>query len=303
VRLVACSNGHTQYDVSQVVEAEIACRCGEKIANRALEGVDAKIHRCGSCGAQVGAEAPSCDYCGSEIVRDTRRLSLICPECYARNAEESRYCTACGVGFRPEPLPTDGVELPCPGCGCLMPPRAVGGIGLNECPQCNGLWVPENRFDHLIAQACEAARNAAPGLLARDEPRRSGGNPFSTKVVYRKCPVCDAHMQRTNFQKRSGVMIDRCHEHGTWLDADELERIAGFVLQGGLGPGGHREYAMRTELDAMKRREAAALARAMKGESIAVRTRDHEPEGFLGMLFRLLDGYTRGGPPIAARRT
>jgi len=292
VRLVACSNCHTQYDVSQVVDAEIVCRCGEKIANRALEGVDARIHRCGSCGAQLGADAASCEYCGSEIVRDTRKLSLICPECFARNAEASRYCTACGVAFRPEPLPVDGHELPCPGCGCLMPPRAVGGIGINECPRCNGLWVPENRFDHLIAQACEAARKAAPeaALLADERARRSPGNHFDKQVVYRKCPVCDAQMQRANFQKRSGVIIDRCHEHGTWLDADELERIAGFILEGGLGAGGHREYAMRAELDAMKRREAAALARAIKGESFAVRSRDHDSGSFLGMLLDQLLG-------------
>jgi Zn-finger nucleic acid-binding protein len=289
VRLLACSNCHTQYDASQVVDAEIVCRCGEKIANRTLEGVDAKIHRCGSCGAQVGAEAPSCEYCGSEIVRDTRALSLICPECYARNAEASRYCTACGVAFRPEPVQVEGFELPCPACGCLMPPRAVGGIGINECPECNGIWAPENRFDHLIAQACEAARQAPAGALGA-RPRKAGDNPFQKQVVYRKCPVCDAHMQRTNFQKRSGVIIDRCHEHGTWLDADELERIAGFVLEGGLGAGGHREYAMRAELDAMRRREAAAMARAIKGESIAVRSREHDGDGFLGMLLKhLLD--------------
>ena len=255
MRLVACSNCKTQYDVSQIVAAEITCRCGEKIATRALDGVDAKVHRCGSCGAQVGADAPSCEYCGSEIIRDTRKLSLICPECYGRNSESSRYCTACGVAFRPEEIEVEGHELPCPDCGCLMPPRAIGGVGINECPQCNGLWVPDNRFDHLIAQACEAARKVESDLTGLSKkPRRSGGNPYRARVVYRKCPICDALMQRRNFQKRSGVIVDRCHEHGTWLDADELEQIAGFIIEGGLGAGGQREYAMRAELDAMKRR-------------------------------------------------
>lgn len=288
VKIVACANCHTQYDVSLVVEAEIACRCGEKIANVPLQGVDATIHRCGSCGAQVGADVSSCDYCRSEIVRDTRRLSLICPECFARNAETSSFCTACGVAFRPETVEPDGIELPCPACGCLMPTRAIGGIGINECPKCNGLWVPGSRFDHLIAQACEAARKAGP-MLADKPSRGSSGNPFDKRVEYRKCPVCDAHMQRANFQKRSGVIIDRCHHHGTWLDADELAQIAQFVLGGGLGWAGEREYAMRTELDAMKRREAAAMARAIKGETITVTSATgHGRGGFLGMLLELL---------------
>ena len=290
MRLVACSNCHTQYDVSQVVTAEIGCRCGVKIANRPPEGIEAQIHRCGSCGAQVGADAPTCEYCGSEIVRDSRALSLICPECFARNAEVSRYCTACGVAFRPERVEVDGHELPCPACGGLMPPRSVGGIGINECPRCNGLWVPGNRFDQLIAQACDAARKAGPGLTA--ERHGGGAGSFDTKVVYRKCPECDAHMQRRNFQKKSGVIIDRCHEHGAWLDADELERIAAYVLEGGLGAGGYEEYAVKARIDARVRREAASLARAMKGESIAITSsREHRSGGgFLSMLLEeLLD--------------
>jgi Zn-finger nucleic acid-binding protein len=37
-------------------------------------------------------------------------------------------------------------------------------------------------------------------------------------------------MQRRNFQRSSGIIVDVCRRHGTWLDADELERIAGFLL-------------------------------------------------------------------------
>ncbi len=60
-------------------------------------------------------------------------------------------------------------------------------------------------------------------------------------------------MQRRNFRKTSGVIIDRCHEHGVWLDADELEQIAGFILSGG------RPRATRTlaELDARSREDFA----------------------------------------------
>jgi Zn-finger nucleic acid-binding protein len=292
VRLVACRSCHTQYDVTRVVDSEIRCRCGEKVENRTFDGIEVSIHRCGSCGAQVAANAVNCEYCSSEIVRDDARLSLICPECFNRNAEESRYCTACGIGFQPQQVEVEGVELPCPVCSCLMPVRTIGGIGINECPQCNGIWAPDNRFDHLVAQACESVRNAEPGISLGGSPRTRGRSPYSSKVVYRKCPVCDAHMQRSNFQKRSGVIIDRCHEHGTWLDADELEQIAGFILEGGMGAAGERQYQMKSELDALRRREAAALARAIKGESITIDSARERSSnsGFLSMLLKeLLD--------------
>jgi Zn-finger nucleic acid-binding protein/ribosomal protein L40E len=291
LRLVACSNCHTQYDVTQVVDDEITCRCGGKIENRPFEGQEVAVHRCGSCGAQISGDAESCLYCGSEIVRDDASLSLICPECYGRNAEESRYCVGCGVAFSPQQVEDDRQEIPCPVCACLMPPRNIGGVGINECPQCNGLWVPEDRFDHLIAQACEAARGQT-GQNARIRGARvSGGNPAHAQVRYRKCPTCDAHMQRRNFRKRSGVIIDRCHTHGTWLDADELERIAGFILEGGMGAEGAAEYQRRVGDDASRRRNADALARAMRGESITIDTK--KDEGFGGTLLGVLSSLLK----------
>jgi len=286
LRLVACHNCHAQYDVTKFVDKEFRCRCGETVENRQLQGVDATILRCGSCGAQVSAEANRCEYCSSDIVRDRSRLSLICPECYGRNSESSRFCTACGVAFRPEKVEVEGVELPCPDCGCLMPVRDVGGVGINECPQCNGIWAPADTFDQLVIKACESARRSGvgEGIGAAVSPRVRGGNPASGRVLYRKCPVCEAFMQRANFRKRSGVIVDRCHSHGTWLDADELEQIAGFILAGGIESS--QEYVLKSELDAVRRREAAALARAIKGESLTVKRQ--RQLGFGSSLFEIL---------------
>lgn len=114
-----------------------------------------------------------------------------------------------------------------------MPPRTVGGTGLNECPGCNGVWAPGASFDQLIARALEARRDADPVARAGLNPRLKGANPSAQKVEYRRCPECEAFMQRRNFRKSSGVIIEVCQRHGTWLDADELERIAGFLLSGG----------------------------------------------------------------------
>jgi len=232
MRLIACAHCHTQYDVADISAESFPCRCGETLENRPHEAVDAEISRCGSCGALVSTDVESCSFCGSEIVRDTRALSLICPECYACCADDARFCTACGVGFRPEKIRLDGHELPCPVCVKLMPPRQVGGIGLNECLECRGLWVPGTGFDQLVARATESRREADPVVLASLPPRVNGGNPAHQGVQYRKCPECDSFMNRRNYRKRSGIIIDVCRSCGTWLDADELEAIAGFILGG-----------------------------------------------------------------------
>ena len=229
MRLIACGRCHAQYDVASVLAETITCSCGEELENRDLTPVDHEVHRCGACGAHVVTEgdAKSCQYCGSALA-PTGDLSLICPECFARNEDAARFCTACGVGFQPQAIPVDGHELPCPACDLLMPPTQVAGIGLNECVSCSGLWVPGENFDALVDRATQNAR--AAGTSA---PRSEGGNPAARQVKYRKCPECQGFMLRRNYRRSSGVVLHVCNEHGTWLDADELEEIAGFILSGG----------------------------------------------------------------------
>lgn len=262
MRLVACPNCHTQYDVTGVQAKSIACRCGEEIDNHPLQAKDAAIARCGSCGAGVRGDAESCQYCGSQIVREPGEHSLICPECYARCADGSRFCTACGIGFRPEPLKIDGHELPCPVCSTLMPARQVGGLGVNECLSCNGLWTPGESFDLLVGRAIEARQQASPAELHVLKPRVTGSNPARQGVQYRNCPECDAYMARRNYRKKSGIIIDSCSEHGVWLDADELEQIAGFILS---GAGGDRIHPDSAE-ERKKRVATAACFARLEGE-------------------------------------
>jgi len=286
MRLVACPSCHIQYDVSDVVAETIPCRCGESVDARPREPQDAVVARCGACGAQVQPDQEECAYCGSAIVRDRGHLSLICPECYARCAEDARFCTACGVGFEPQKVEIQGIELPCPVCSLLMPPRQVAGVGLNECSSCHGLWVPEESFDGLVNRAIETRRSGGALSAGAFAPRVTGSNPAAQEIRYRRCPVCEAFMQRRNFRKSSGVILDVCAEHGTWLDADELEQIAGFILSGGTTAPCLEPEPRATR---QERKARAAFAR-IQAEHLRVTP---EPDGgtvgsLLNLLTRLL---------------
>lgn len=228
MRLIACPSCHTQFDAEQIAVASFSCRCGKTIENRPIEPKDAAVVRCGSCGAALGPEGSSCSFCGSETLRRPDPTGPVCPECFARTPAGSRFCTACGVAFRPEPLDLPTRELPCPACSVPMSPRAVAGTAVDECTRCQGLWIPEGRLERLVERARDAAGGTSPGAPA---PRVRSGNPFVQRVEYRRCPECDAYMQRRNFRRSSGIIVDVCRRHGTWLDPDELEQIAGFVLE------------------------------------------------------------------------
>ena len=232
MRLVACPSCHIQYDVSSVRENRFRCSCGVLVENVETLGRDARARRCGACGAAIESEARECPYCRAAILSDATRFSLICPECFVRNDELYLYCIQCGVEFRPQPVPGATEDISCPACGDTLKAQGIGGVPVQECGRCAGLWVPGEHFDALVKRAMEAARsNPMRGLgFAPKGPTQA----TSSKVQYRRCPECDQPMHRKNFGRRSGTILDSCGDHGTWLDAKELEQVAEFVLSGGL---------------------------------------------------------------------
>ena len=68
-------------------------------------------------------------------------------------------------------------------------------------------------------------------------------------VRYVRCPVCRQLMNRTNFARMSGVIVDTCRFHGIWFDADELGKVMDFIARGGL------QKARTVELEELKAEE------------------------------------------------
>jgi Zn-finger nucleic acid-binding protein len=259
LRLVACPSCHLQYDVTAGAGAAFRCSCGSDVAAAAPAadaGRDATVRRCGACGAGVEGGARACPYCRAGLVADATLLRLLCPECFARNAEDSRFCTHCGVEFLPQPVPAQTRALACPACAEPLAVQAIGGVPVRECTRCAGLWVPGGHFDAMVQQAMEKARAHPTRGLAGGAPRAAP--PAAGGVRYRPCPECAQPMNRKNFGRRSGVILDLCKAHGTWLDAEELEQVARFVLSGALE---------RVEREASEAAAAEARAEMARAES------------------------------------
>lgn len=69
-------------------------------------------------------------------------------------------------------------------------------------------------------------------------------------------------MHRTNFGRVSGVLVDICHAHGLWFDADELQQVLDFIELGGLAVGARRD----ADQEARRRRQVRS---AESGEETA----------------------------------
>ena len=119
----------------------------------------------------------------------------------------------------------------------------VGGTTLLECVRCDGMWVDGETFEALCAD-----KEAQAAVLHRYD----GSKPSAARVKYRPCVRCGKMMNRVNFARISGVIVDVCKGHGTFLDAGELHAIVEFIQGGGL------ERARARQIDELKEQERRA---------------------------------------------
>jgi Zn-finger nucleic acid-binding protein len=98
-------------------------------------------------------------------------------------------------------------------------------------------------------------------------------------------------MNRINFARCSGVIVDVCKGHGTWFDRDELSRIVEFIRGGGLEASRVRE---KEEIQDERRRlsqERSAKDRHLSGLGLELDD-EHRLTGIAsarGLLKFLLD--------------
>lgn len=105
----------------------------------------------------------------------------------------------------------------CPRCRAELSPQALGPNQIERCVSCHGVWIAAAEFNQLMRDLdrLEAVRTRE---LAHREPEET--------VSYLACPRCSEIMERRNFGRSSGIMVDTCKRHGIWLDRGELRRVA-----------------------------------------------------------------------------
>ncbi|MBI3046766.1 MAG: zf-TFIIB domain-containing protein [Acidobacteria bacterium] len=205
--------------------------------------------RCPSCGAPAAPEATRCDYCRSRLA------TVSCPSCFGLLFEGAAFCHHCGTpGSRTERAPEQ--RILCPACRAAMRWVTVGTTDLLECEACDGTWIEAGAFERL----CADRENQTAVLHAPASPPRTVVARASA-VRYRPCPRCGKLMNRINFGRMSGTIVDVCRGHGTFLDRGELHQVVRFIQEGGLD---RAREAQRQDLADERRRERV-IARTQAG--------------------------------------
>jgi Zn-finger nucleic acid-binding protein len=161
------------------------------------------------------------------------------------------FCPSCGTA-RSRSAEAQPHATKCPACRGEMHWIRVGEVDLLECASCDGTWIEREVFNRLCTQreqlAALATQGPATAVAKAPAARKAGHDTLgsSDRITYRPCPQCGKLMNRQNFARLSGAVVDSCSSHGTFLDRGELHQIVRFILDGGL------DRMRRAELERIK---------------------------------------------------
>jgi len=193
----------------------------------------------------------------------------------------SEFCGHCGAKAYKAKLLDDEKPGDCPRCKVTLQSLKIGTVHIRECERCGGFWSGIPAFEEL----CASKEKQASVIGFIGSYSHADGAPSA--VSYVPCPDCKQLMNRSNFARSSGVIIDMCKQHGVWFDAGELPRIIEFIEKGGIERAREKEkIAIEDERDKLKedRRRMELMDRRFGGTV-------YEESGteFGGILSKLFD--------------
>ena len=250
------------------------------VATVKMREMQAQALNCPNCGAASSSEASKCQFCGSRLA------TVACPHCFSMMFIGNKHCPRCGAAAAVAERVEDEPRL-CPRCRSEMSSVVIGATNLRQCLTCDGLWVDVGSFEKICAD--REQQSAVLGAASTIQHDASGK---INKVRYVPCPECSQLMNRVNFARCSGVVVDVCKQHGTWFDRDELSSIVEFIHGGGLNSARAKERLEIAEERERLRQEKFALDARQSSISNLGLSDDHRASGIAsarGLLKILLD--------------
>ena len=109
-------------------------------------------------------------------------------------------------------------DVDCPRCGVSIVEKSVGGVAVQDCDQCGGMFLEKGELNKAL--------EPTPGDL---EYSTVDHDSFEHDDEYGviSCPHCrDVPMEKVEFNIYTNIILDYCPKcEGFWLDGREKHRI------------------------------------------------------------------------------
>lgn len=197
---------------------------------------------CRNCGAPLPTGTITCSYCGSRNDVDLAGLPLVRK---GGERDAGRLCPRCGI-----PLVPVSVDF-------------EGELDLDRCEECLGIFFDPGELERILNGTARGIATVDRRLMERI---MEGAPSRNHPVGYIRCPVCRGVMNRTRYGAKSGVIVDRCADHGIWLDGGELRTLIAWASAGGMVLEAEEAERRKTEEKRRLERERRPLAGEGGGE-------------------------------------
>jgi Zn-finger nucleic acid-binding protein len=207
------------------------------------------VANCTNCGAPLPPNTIACEYCGSRNDTDLKGVHRYT----THELDETRTCPRCAIPLRTVDLQVNGKFL------------------VERCDQCLGLFFDPGELEALLqATVTNVFTVNRKQLDSLNAARRAEDYTIS----YVKCPVCATVMSRVNYGTRSGIIVDKCPDHGIWLDGGELRQLFEWTKAGGALLEKERQEAKLKEAQREIGREGRTIGQQGTGSGYLEREAD-----------------------------
>jgi len=158
----------------------------------------------------------------------------LCPGC-GNEVQNPQKCPVCGAGRAPKASNLKKLSKgrgKCPRCNVFLAEQDWEGVVTYSCPTCRGTFFAERGLEDVLNKlraTCDPMDVQSVMKEFKDRFTRK----LPEAIRYKKCPVCDTVMTRRNYATVSGVIVDFCGDHGTWVDEAQFAALAEFISRGG----------------------------------------------------------------------
>lgn len=113
----------------------------------------------------------------------------------------------------------------CPRDGGRMEQEQIGGVRIDRCPRCGGIWLDKGELESVIRSAGAQAVHSEVDIGA------ATGAKSRERVGHIKCPRDGKDLRIKRHDEQAHVEVDLCDScGGAFLDAGELADLSEFTL-------------------------------------------------------------------------
>jgi Zn-finger nucleic acid-binding protein len=111
-------------------------------------------------------------------------------------------------------------KMKCPRCKLPLLKTDYEGVETDMCSTCWGFWLDRGELEDVLDKRdmsfSESERRTILDLKSASDPGPTAPAP---------CPKCGQVMKRFHYDEAVHLVIDRCEDHGIWLDTGEIKKV------------------------------------------------------------------------------